>query len=225
MTVTLALADFDLPTRSASGFLLRHVVPRVGPLPLYSLLDRRLPFTLSTGWSDIIIGMGHGEADAFTGQNMTMLLEVNRYQPQEVKGKVIYLLSCQTGDELGPDTIRKGAISFLGFTDDYVWVMDSDMASTPWSDEMAASCLMPPIDAINALLDGKTTAEAYNVQTAGYIRNAETEEDELIKSLIEFNMRNAVLLGDRRASVRARPKIVTPLPPPPIIIPLTKPKF
>lgn len=225
MTVTLALADFDLPTRSASGFLLRHVVPRVGPVPLYSFLDRRLPFTLSAGWSDIIIGMGHGEADLFTGQNMALLLKVGRYQPQEVQGKVIYLLSCQTGNELGPDTISKGALSFLGFTDDFVWVMDSDLARTPWADEFAAPCLMPPIDAINALLDGKTVDEAYNVQTEGYIRNAEMEGDELIRSLIQFNMDNAVLLGDGGASVRARPNIMTPVPPPPIIIPLTKPDF
>ena len=222
MTTTLALADFDLPTRSASGFLLRYVVPRVGPIPLYSVLDRRAPFVLSSRQADIIIGMGHGDVDIFTGQNMGMILEVNRYNPREVEEKVIYLLSCQTGVELGPDLILNGARSFLGFTDDYVWVMDADLASTPWADEMAALCLMPPIDAINTLLDGRTTEEAYNAQLEGYRKNAEVEEDELIQSLIEFNMDNAVLLGDRGASVRTRPKITLPLPPPPIVIPLRR---
>ncbi len=222
MNTTLALADFDLPTRSASGFLLRYVVPRVGPIPLYSMLDRRAPFVFSSQRADIIIGMGHGDVDIFTGQNMGLILKVNEYSPNEVEGKVIYLLSCQTGVELGPDLIRNGASCFLGFTDDYIWMMDADLASTPWADELASPCLIPAIDAINTLLDGRTTEEAYNVQVERYRRNAEAEEDELIRALIEFNMDNAVLLGDGGASVRARPKITLPLPPPPIILPLRR---
>lgn len=222
MTATLAIADFDLPTRSASGFILRYVVPRVGPIPLYSVLDRRTPFRFSSQQADIIIGMGHGDVDIFTGQNMGRILEVNRYSRREVEGKVIYLLSCQSGVELGPDLVRNGAASFMGFTDDYLWVCDADLASTPWADEMAAPCLMPAIDGINRLLDGRTSKEAYDAQLDSYHRNAQSEEDELIRSLIEFNMDNAVLLGDGGASVRARPKITLPLPPPPLIIPLRR---
>lgn len=222
MTATLAMADFDLPTRSASGFLLRYVVPRVGPIPLYSVLDRRTPFRLSSQQADIIIGMGHGGVDIFTGQNMGLILEVGRYSPREVKGKVIYLLSCQTGVELGPDLVRNGASSFLGFTDDYLWVMDADLVATPWADEMAAPCLMPAIDGINRLLDGRTSKEAYDAQLDSYRKNALSEEDELIQSLVEFNMDNAVLLGDVGASVRARPRITTPLPPPPLILPVRR---
>jgi len=50
--------------------------------------------------------------------------------------------------------------------------------------------------------------------------NAEIEEDDLIRSCINFNKKNAVLLGSPEARVVARPKIVLPLPPPPIILPL-----
>lgn len=220
MPSTICMADFDFATRSASGFLLRHIVPRLEPVHLYSILARRTPFRLSAPQSDIIIGMGHGEADAFTGQNEAVILEVNRYDPKEVKGKVIKLLSCQTGVILGPDLIRNGAASFQGYTDDYVWVMDADLASRPWSDQMAASCLMPVVKSISALLDGKTTKEAFDVETEEYRRNAKIEEDEFMRSLIEFNMGNAICLGDANARVRVRPKIVLPLPPPPIIVPL-----
>jgi len=222
MTATLAMADFDLPTRSASGFLLRYVVPRVGPIPLYSVLDRRTPFRLSSQQADVIIGMGHGDVDIFTGQNMGTILEVSKYSPREVKGKVIYLLSCQTGAELGPDLVHNGALSFIGFTDDYLWVADADLAATPWGDEMAAPCLMPAIEGINSLLDGETTKRAYDAQLEAYRRYAQSEEDELIQSLIEFNRDNAVLLGDGGASIRARPKITLPLPPPPLVFPLRR---
>jgi len=160
MPATLCMADFDLPTRSASGFLLRYIVPRLGPAPLYGMLDRRLPFQLSAPQSDVIIGMGHGEADAFTGQNEALLLKVGQYDPREVEGKVIKLLSCQTGIELGPDLVANGCVAYLGYTDDYLWVCDEELVLTPWSDKMAAACLMPVVNSINALLDGRTAKEA-----------------------------------------------------------------
>ena len=223
MPVTLALADFDLPTRSASGFCLRWIAPRVEPVQLFSMLARRTPFRLIAPQSDIIIGVGHGDVDAFTGQNEATILEVGKYDPKEVRGKVIKLISCQTGVELGPDLIRNGALSFAGYKDDYLWVMDAGLASTPWADKMAATSLMPVIDGLNALLDGKTTKEAFDIELEGYTRNAEAEEDELIKACLEFNRDNAILLGDKSARVRARPPLPLPfqlVAPPPIILPV-----
>lgn len=221
MPSTVCIADFDLPTRSASGFMLRYIVPRLEPIHLFSILARRFPFQLSAPRSDIIIGMGHGSVETFTGQNEAVILDAGRYNPREVRGKVIKLLSCQTGVELGPDLVRNGCAVFMGYTDDYLWVMDADLASRPWADEMAATCLMPVIDGINALLDGKTAREAFDVELEGYTRNAGVEEDELIKSCLEFNRSNSVLLGDTMARIRARPRIFLPLPPPPIILPIS----
>lgn len=219
MPGTMCMADFDLPTRSASGFLLRYVVPRLGPVSLYGMIDRRTPFQLSAPQSDIIIGMGHGDVDSFTGQNEVILLEVGKYDPQEIRGKVVKLLSCQTGVELGPDLVANGCVAYLGYTDDFLWVCDADRAMVPWSDPLAAPSLMPVIDSINALLSGKTVKKALDIELGGYRRNAEMEEDELIRSLLEFNMANAILLGDGGASVSPRPNIILPFPPPPILLP------
>lgn len=216
MPSTLCMADFDLPTRSASGFLLRYILPRLGPVPLYGALDRRKPFQLSAPQSDIIIGMGHGDVDTFTGQNENLILKVGEYDPSEIKGKVVKLLSCQTGVTLGPDLISNGARSYLGYTDDYLWVCDSDKVSTPWSDHLASPFLLPVVDSINTLLNGKTIEEAYLTEIEGYQKNAEKAEDELTKSLLEFNMNNAILLGDRMAKISPRPAIILPIPPPPL---------
>ncbi|MBA7680848.1 hypothetical protein ES703_89169 [subsurface metagenome] len=223
MPVTLALADFDLPTRSASGFMLRYIAPRVEPIQLLGVLVRRLPFRLSAPQSDIIIGVGHGDVDVFTGQNEAIILEAGQYSPREVRGKVIKLLSCQTGVILGPNLVRNGCAAFMGYTDDYVWVMDSDLASTPWADKMAATSLMPVVDGLNALLDGKSAKEALDIELEGYSRNAEVEEDELVKACLEFNRSNAVLLGAGSAKIRARPQLALPfklIPPPPLLLPL-----
>ena len=217
MPTVLAMADFDLPTRSASGFLLRYIAPRVEPIQLLGVLVRRLPFRLSAPQSDIIIGAGHGDVDTFTGQNEAILLEVGKYNPKEVEGKVIKLLSCQCGVELCPDLVANGAACAIGYTDDYVWVMDSDLASTPWADKkFAGKCMMPVVDGLNALLDGKTAREALDIELEGYSRNAQAEEDELVKACLEFNRDNAILLGKPEARVRTRLRITFPIPPPPL---------
>ena len=223
MPTVLALPNFDLPTRSASGYLLRWIMPRLEPVHLLSLLDNRGAFVLSAPQSDIIIMTGHGSEDSITGQNEAVILEIGKYEPREVEGKVIKLLSCQTGVALGPDLIKNGAASFAGYTDDYLWVCDADLASTPWSDKMAATCLMPVIAGLNVLLDGKTAQEALDTELAQYDCYAEIEEDELIKSCIEFNRGNAVLLGDPEARIRPRPGLLLPfrlIPPPPLVMPL-----
>jgi len=220
MPTVLAMADYDLPTRSASGFILRYIAPRMEPVALFSFLDRRLPFQLFAPQADVIIGMGHGEPDIFGGQNDSVILEVGKYDPKEVNGKVIKLLACQCGVELCPDMVGNGAFCALGYKDDYIWVMDADLASIPWSDEMANACLGPVIDGINVLLDGEESQKALDTELLGYSINAEVEEDELIRSCIEFNRKNAVLFGNGDARIRARPKISLPLPPPPLILPL-----
>lgn len=221
MSVVLSLADFDLPTRSASGFLLRWIVPRAGlePATLFAMLARRTPFRLAAPQSDLIIGVGHGDVDAFTGQNEDVIWEVGKYDPKEVDGKVIKLISCQTGIRLAPDLVNNGAVAVQAYTDDYVFFMDADLSWRPWDDKLAASCLMPVVDGLNALLDGKTVRESLKIELEGYSANAEVEDDELMKSCIEFNKRNAVLLGDPQAIVRRRPPLVFPfklIPPPPL---------
>lgn len=223
MPSTLVAPDFDLPTRSMSGFLLRWILPRLEPVQLFSILARRLPFQVAAPPSDIIIGCGHGNTDSFTGQNEAMILQVGKYNPREVDGKVIKLISCQSGVGLGPDLIRNGALSVGAYKDDYVWIMDADLASRPWADAMAAKSLMPVIDGLNALLDGATAGEAFATELQGYLQNAEVEEDELTKACLEFNHDNAVLLGDPEATVRARPRLFFPfqiLSPPPLILPI-----
>jgi len=209
MTSMLALPLYDLPTRSSSGFLLRWIAPRMGPVQLISILDTSEAFQAMSVPSDIIVAAGHGNSDILTGHKEAV-----------VNGKVLKFLSCQTGNELGPDTINNGALSYSGYNADYVWVVDAEKWMTPWSDQFAAKSIMPVIDSINALLDGKTAKTAFDIEMEGYTRNADLTENELIRSCLKYNRNNAVLLGDPEAKVKPRPDIKMPMPPPPIIIPV-----
>jgi len=220
MTSMLALPLYDLPTRSSSGFLLRWIAPRMGPVQLISILDTSGAFQALSVPSDIIVATGHGNPDILTGHKEAVILRVGDYDPKVVAGKVLKFLSCQTGNQLGPDTINNGALSYAGYGADYVWVVDADKWMTPWSDEFAAKSIMPVVDSINALLDGETAQTAFDIEMEGYTRNADLTENELIRSCLKYNRNNAVLLGDPEARVKPRPKITMPLPPPPIIVPV-----
>jgi len=213
----LNLPLYDLPTRSASGFIIRYVLPRTLPPQLIGPSDRRQPFQVLT-IGDVIIGVGHGDAAEFCGHNDQVILDIHSIP--DVKGKVVVLISCQTARELGPALIDAGASSYIGFKEDLVWVMDSDLASSPWSDALGATVMIPITNCVNTVMDGKTTGKAFSVLIEGLSRNAEVEEDELIRSCILFNKQNAVLLGDDRATIRARLPLALPfkmVPPPPLL--------
>jgi hypothetical protein len=223
MTVTLSMADFDLSTRSASGFLLKYIVPRLEPVLLYGPLARRLPFSLIAPHSDVIITVGHGDSDVVTGQDDGDLLKIGQYNDNEIQGKVIYSLSCLSAEDLGPDLINHGAAAFLGWLDDYMWIIDESNLMTPWNDKLAAPCMMPVIAGLDALLNGKTVSEVKKIQDDSYSVYAANTDDELIKALVEFNQSNFVLYGDPQAKINPRP----PLPsifkyvsPPPMLMPV-----
>lgn len=213
----IALADHDYPTRSASGFIIRYILPRTGPPQLVGPLDRKEPFTM-LAFGDFILAMGHGSPTELCGQNEQVVMDIDHIP--DVNGKMIKLLSCETGQKLGPALIEAGAVGYQGYVDDYLWVCDADLSARPWSDKMAATSLMPVIDGLNALLDGKTAKEAFDIELCGYLINAEAEEDELIKSCLEFNHDNAVLLGAKDITISKRPSLLLPfkiIPPPPLI--------
>lgn len=209
----LNLPLHDLPTKSASGFLIRYVLPRSIPPQLVGPSDRKALFSpLNIG--DVIIGVGHGSPTQFCGHRDQVLM--NTATIPDVDGKVVILISCETAQQLGPALIAAGAASYIGFGKDLVWVCDSDLASSPWRDKMAVTVMGPITDCVNTLLDGNTTGEAFEVLIADLSTNAEIEEDELIKSCILFNKKNAVLLGNPQAKVRRRPEILLPIGPPPL---------
>lgn len=215
----LTLPIHDLPTRSASGAIIRFVLPRSEPPQLVGPLDRRITFsTLTIG--DMIIGVGHGSPTEFCGHNDEIILDITSIP--NVKGKLVFLISCETAQKLGPSLIDAGAISYIGFKDDLVWICDADLASTPWSDKMALTVMGPITDCVNIILDGKAVREAYNTMLEELSANAEVEEDELIKACLEFNRDNAILLGEEGAKVRARLPLALPfkLVPPPPLFPL-----
>jgi len=215
----LALPLHDLPTRSSSGFLIRYILPRSTPPQLLGLTDRKVLFsTLTMG--DLIIGTGHGSPSEFCGHANEVVMST--ISVPDVKGKVVYLVSCETAKELGPTLVQLGALAFLGFLEDVIWICDADLTSTPWADKLAEPIMMPIVDSLNTILDGKSCGEAFQVLQDHFRDRLAVEQDEFMASLISWNLDSATLLGNTAAKVFQRPQLPPffGLGPPPMIFPM-----
>ena len=98
-----------------------------------------------------VTASGHGFENRFTGQDGLPLLEVGQYAPAEVQGKIIHLLACLTGQELGADLIANGCTSFFGY--DVVFLFPLGQP------ELFLEC---DAEIDRALGTGKTCEDAYN---------------------------------------------------------------
>jgi hypothetical protein len=68
-----------------------------------------------------ISGVGHGSYTTYTGHLQAAVLQVGGYDGAEVNGKVIHLLSCETGRTLCPDTKSHGAKAAVGYDENFVF--------------------------------------------------------------------------------------------------------
>jgi len=85
--------------------------------------DIRTNFIIEAKKSNVVYlgGIGHGSYNLYTGHFFNHILEVGTYDNSEVSGKVIHYLSCETGRDLGPNTITKGAKAYAGYTENFVF--------------------------------------------------------------------------------------------------------
>lgn len=215
----LVSTDMDVPTRAGHGFLLKYIAPRLEPVHLLAFLAQKPLFSFFSPRSDVIIGLGHGDENTYYGRGFNPMLQVGQYNPDEVRGKFIKLISCLSGADLGPDMIKNGALAFQGYKEEYVFLFDADYTLSPWRDPVATEFFQPVIDALNLLLDGSTNMDVYNAEVAGYNKKLEVEENPLAKGMLCQDRDALVYLGEKEAKVSPRPKISFPfmLPLPPLL--------
>jgi hypothetical protein len=218
MTCLLTMSSFDLPTHSVSGLLLRYIAPRVEPFQLYGPLARRPFFSAIAPSSDIIIGSGHGSANIYSAEGENVIWQAGQNYGNEIKDKVIKLVSCDTGSELGPDLVKNGCLCYMGFDADLIFIADDSYFGKPWNDPYSYACLSPVISGLQVLLDGQTCGESMAIEKEGFLQNAEQSADfPLLQSSIEFNMQHSILIGNPDATIKPRPRISLPAPPPLLI--------
>jgi len=148
---------------------------------------------------------GHGDDDCITGQDDEMLLIVGKNE-ELLKSKIAHALSCRSGKKLGSESIKKGAIGYIGYDDDFYFVFDPDKISTPLRDGVARLFLEPSNQVMICLIKGHSIRHAHErskkifINNARELVNSESEQSYLIPYLL-WDMQHQVCLGDKNASL------------------------
>jgi hypothetical protein len=162
----------------------------------------------------LFIGVGHGSASVFTGQNLNRILW--KCNCKELSGRVTFLLSCLTGRELGPDIVNKGGRCYIGYREDFVWVQERDV--NPLEDRLGRAFFEPVLEICKRLADRETTGSAFRASIdkwnywIDYWSRQRTQEAAVVVMLLKWDRDAQVLYGDERATVAQPAPPTIPVP-------------
>lgn len=155
----------------------------------------------------LILFNGHGSGDSISGQDNEILVKIGENE-NLLKNKIIYALSCETAKLLGPESVSKGAVSYLGYDDVFIFYYSYDKIDRPLEDKRAALFLEPSNQVAISLLKGHTTGDAHQRSKKSFLKNiqklltSESAETYLVRFLI-WDMRHQVCLGNQDASLKS----------------------
>lgn len=118
---------------------------------LESYLNNRRP--------NLIFLNGHGSSDLIFGQDDEVIIKVGENE-HLLKGTIVYALSCKTGQVLGPKSVDKGTISYIGYKEDFNFWINSNHISRPNNDPRAKLFLDTSNKIALSLLKGHSVKEA-----------------------------------------------------------------
>jgi len=154
-------------TNHAHGYRVKNVIPcfpkhNITPIILAGTMLTRANFAAACKkrGAVYISGVGHGSSRVFTGERGAWLWEVCNYDPDEVKGKIIHLLSCKTAQELGPDLVKKGACAYFGY--DRNFTITWNYPDVFWLCDSVIDLSL--CNGFNAEVSARLTIQAYNLQ-------------------------------------------------------------
>ena len=127
-----------------------------------------------------ITGVGHGEFDRYFGQDFETIFVVGGYDPVEVQGTIVHLLSCATANGLGGDFVANGARAFFGYSDNFAF-----------DDESANASLSADSEIDRALAEGKTARVAFNRAVDAFeagIEEARNKGQQWVAAQLENNL-------------------------------------
>lgn len=150
---------------------------------------------------------GHGNETTITGYNNQPLVDVGT-NVEILKSKIIYALSCQSAKKLGPKSIKQGAKTYIGYTEDFIFVYDTNKKKRPEKDDTAGCFLSASNQIAISLLEEKTTGQAYADSQNTFqktIRSlltseSKAEQSSMMRFLI-WDMKHQVCLGDQEAKI------------------------
>ena len=108
----------------------------------------------------LVLFNGHGSDETLTGHNDEILIKT----PDDIsllKSKIVHSLSCSSAKKLGKDAVEKGATTYIGYENDFIFFFDKNKTARPLEDKIAT----PIFEAANqiplAIIKGNNASEAF----------------------------------------------------------------
>jgi len=213
--VVIYRPSWDIPTRYTSYWMgrLGSYARRRG-WDVIEVFDD-LVEAIETHRPDLIIAGSHGTPTTILGPEEVPVMGrcVNDHV---LRGRVAYVVACDTSQELGYSSVEKGCVGWVGFMDDVLFVISPPY--DPPRDELA----IPEWESITSsgevLINGGTLREAVDVGVRTHDQwierlweRPEPDWAQVIMCL-QHNRNVLVALGDKEASVAVPPAPVVPWP-------------
>lgn len=150
-----------------------------------------------------VIINGHGNDKLICGQDGNVLIEAG-VNDDILKSRVVYALSCRSAKILGSKSIRSGALAYIGYVEDFIFMYSNEKRSRPIEDKTAELFLEPSNQVAISLLKGHTAGEAHQNSREFFLRNIQklltsessSAESSALRYLL-WNMQHQVCLGDQ----------------------------
>lgn len=149
---------------------------------------------------------GHGSDKVIGGHNDEELLIAGENE-HLLKSKIIYAISCKSGSILGPNCINKGAISYTGYSKEFIFECDNKMYSRPLKDKLAKLYLEPAQSFVQHLIKGCSVGESTNKIKEGFYKNiydllsTASKDNIWTVKLLWWNQKHLITHGDTNATL------------------------
>lgn len=150
---------------------------------------------------------GHGNEEAVAGFDNKNLIKVGDNE-RLLNEKISYAVSCRSAKILGSECVRQGAKAYIGYEDDFTFLVDETKITKPLEDKTAEFFLEPSNQIAISLLKGNNTGNSYQKSQQYFRRNIRrsltSETASADKENVPFllwDMKHQVCLGDQNASL------------------------
>lgn len=181
-------------------------------IKIYDLSDRRancqeFESIINKTKPGIIFLNGHGNDENVGGINNETILGIDKNEQITAK-TIIYALSCSSAKTLGKSCVDKGARSYIGYNDVFVFSYEESKISKPLQDETAKQFLGPSNTLILSLLKGHTAKYSHERSKAHFAANIKNlltstspQTDKTYIPWLIWDMNCQVCIGDGEAKV------------------------
>lgn len=149
---------------------------------------------------------GHGDDGCVMGHDNEILIAVGKNE-QLLISKIIYSLSCRSGKKLGFKSVQIGASAYIGYDDDFIFVIDENKLRAPLEDNVAQLFLESSNQVMISIIKGHTVGNSHERSKRNFrksilkVASSESHNNYLIPYLI-WDMQHQVCLGDKNVSFR-----------------------